>query len=180
MAIKKPLSLEQLREAAAMAAPRGYGAVQAYAVALNATPGFAPCWYDEMKTVGAVELERSAYTELLKAKGHGNPYESWRQVKIQARKAAVAAAAEAAKAEGADTGEGTEGESEAAPGDAEKLSTWLLERLAGMIKRIEKAEAVNFSALMVLADLKNAQARISAQVTGVSTIQQNLHDKKAA
>jgi hypothetical protein len=49
-----------------------------------------------------------------------------------------------------------------------------------MIKKIEKAEAVNFSALMVLADLKNAQARVSAQITGVSTIQQNLHDKKAA
>jgi hypothetical protein len=180
MAVKKPLTLEQLREAAAMAATRGYGAVQAYAVALNATPGFAPGWYDEKKTVGAVELERAAYTELLKAKGHGNPYESWRQVKIQARKAAVAAAAEAAKAEG--EGEAAEGEGEAAEGtdDAAKLSTWLLERLAGMIKKIEKAEAVNFSALMVLADLKNAQGRISAQVTGVSTIQQNLHDKKAA
>jgi hypothetical protein len=115
-----------------------------------------------------VELERSAYTELLKAKGHGNPYESWRQVKIQARKAAVAAAAEAAKAEGEGEGEAAEGESEAAPGDAEKLSTWLLERLAGMIKRIEKAEAVNFSALMVLADLKNAQARVSnPTITGV-------------
>jgi hypothetical protein len=180
MAAKKPLTLEQLREAAAMAATRGYGAVQAYAVALNATPGFAPGWYDEKKTVGAVELERAAYTELLKAKGHGNPYESWRQVKIQARKAAVAAAAEAAKAEGTD--EAAEGEGEAAEGtdDVAKLSTWLLERLAGMIKKIEKAEAVNFSALMVLADLKNAQARVSAQVTGVSTIQQNLHDKKAA
>jgi hypothetical protein len=178
MAIKKPLSLEQLREAAAMAATRGYGAVQAYAVALNATPGFAPGWYDEKKSVGAVELERSAYVELLKAKGHGNPYESWRQVKVQARKAAEAAKAEAAKAEG--EGEAAEGEGEAATDGAEKLSSWLLERLAGMIKRVEKAEAVNFSALMVLADLKNAQGRISAQVTGVSTIQQNLHDNKKA
>jgi hypothetical protein len=171
MAVKKPLSLEQLREAAAMAATRGYGAVQAYAVALNATPGFAPGWYDEKKTVGAVELERSAYTELLKAKGHGNPYESWRQVKIQARKAAVAVAAEAAKAAKAEgEGEAAEGEGEAAEGtdDAAKLSSWLLERLAGMIKKIEKAEAVNFSALMVLADLKNAQARVSnPTITGV-------------
>jgi hypothetical protein len=168
MATKKtsvPLSLEQLREAAANAAARTYGAVKAYAGVLNATPGFAPGWYDEKKPVGAVELERIAYTDLLKNKGHANPWESWRQIKIQAKKLALEAAAEAAKAEGAKGAEG-EGEGEAAPSDADKLSTWLLERLAGMIKRVEKAESVNFSALMVLQDLKNAQARVSAQVTG--------------
>jgi hypothetical protein len=179
MATKKtsvPLSLEQLREAAANAAARTYGAVKAYAGVLNATPGFGPEWFSEKKPVGAVELERIAYTDLLKNKGHANPWESWRQIKLAAKKLALEAAA---KAEGTDTSE-AEGESEAAAGDAEKLSTWLLERLAGMIKKIEKAEAVNFSALMVLQDLKNAQARVSAQTTGVSTIQQNLHDKKAA
>jgi|LakMenEpi03Aug12_release.lakeMendotaPanAssembly.Ray.scaffolds.fasta_scaffold432122_2 hypothetical protein len=182
MATKKtsvPLSLEQLREAAANAAARTYGAVKAYAGVLNATPGFGPEWFNEKKPVGAVELERIAYTDLLKNKGHANPWESWRQIKLAAKKLALEAAAEAAKAEGTD--EAAEGTDEAAAaGDAEKLSSWLLERLAGMIKKIEKAEAVNFSALMVLADLKNAQARVSAQITGVSTIQQNLHDKKAA
>ena len=59
-----------------------------------------------------------------------------------------------------------EGEGEAAEDDATKLSTWMLDRLASMIKKIEKAEAVNFSALMVLQDLKAAQARIAAPVTG--------------
>jgi len=183
MAIKKPLSLEQLREAAANAAARTYGAVKAYAGVLNATPGFGPEWFNEKKPVGAVELERIAYTDLLKNKGHANPWESWRQIKLAAKKLALEAAAEAAKAAKAEgTDEAAEGEGEAAEGEGEaaKLSSWLLERLAGMIKRVEKAEAVNFSALMVLADLKNAQGRISAQVTGVSTIQQNLHDKKAA
>jgi hypothetical protein len=168
MATKKtsvPLSLEQLREAAANAAARTYGAVKAYAGVLNATPGFGPEWFNEKKTVGAVELERIAYTDLLKNKGHANPWESWRQIKLAAKKLALEAATAAAKAEGTDTSE-AEGESEAATGDAEKLSTWLLERLAGMIKKIEKAESVNFSALMVLQDLKNAQARVSAQVTG--------------
>jgi hypothetical protein len=182
MATKKtsvPLSLEQLREAAANAAARTYGAVKAYAGVLNATPGFGPEWFNEKKPVGAVELERIAYTDLLKNKGHANPWESWRQIKLAAKKLALEAAAAAAKSEGTDTSE-AEGEAEAALSDADKLSSWLLERLAGMIKRVEKAESVNFSALMVLQDLKNAQARVSAQVTGVSTIQQNLHDKKAA
>jgi hypothetical protein len=167
MATKKtsvPLSLEQLREAAANAAARTYGAVKAYAGVLNATPGFGPEWFNEKKPVGAVELERIAYTDLLKNKGHANPWESWRQIKLAAKKLALEAAAETAKAEGTD--EAAEGESEAAAGDAEKLSTWLLEKLAQMIKRVEKAESVNFSALMVLQDLKNAQARVSAQVTG--------------
>ena len=171
MATKKtsvPLSLEQLREAAANAAARTYGAVKAYASVLNATPGFGPEWFNEKKPVGAVELERIAYTDLLKNKGHANPWESWRQIKLAAKKLALEAAAEAAKAEGTEGEAEAEGETEAAAGDAEKLSTWLLERLAGMIKKIEKAEAVNFSALMVLADLKNAQARVSnPTITGV-------------
>jgi hypothetical protein len=169
MATKKtsvPLSLEQLREAAANAAARTYGAVKAYAGVLNATPGFGPEWFNEKKPAGAVELERIAYTDLLKNKGHANPWESWRQIKLAAKKLALEAATAAAKAEGTDTSEAAEGESEAAAGDAEKLSTWLLEKLAQMIKRVEKAESVNFSALMVLQDLKNAQARVSAQVTG--------------
>lgn len=166
---KAPLSLEQLREAAANAAARTYGAVKAYAAVLNSTPGFAPGWYDEKKPAGAVELERIAYTELLKNKGHSNPYEPWRQVKIQAKRLALEAAAEAAKAAGAEgESEAAEGESEAPQSDAEKLSSWMLDRLAAMIKKVEKAEAVNFPALMVLQDLKNAQARIAAPVTGAA------------
>ena len=167
MATKKtlvPLTLEQLREAAANAAARTYGAVKAYAGVLNTTPGFAPGWYDEKKPAGVVELERIAYTDLLKNKGHANPYESWRQIKLAAKKLALEAAAEAAKAEGAEA----EAEAEAAPSDADKLAAWLLERLASMIKKVEKAEAVNFSALMVLQDLKNAQARIAAPITGAA------------
>ena len=170
MAMKKtsvPLSLEQLREAAANFASREYGAVERYAAVLNATPGFGPKWYAEKKPMGAVELERITYTDLLKNKGHGNPYESWRQIKIHAKRLALEAEAAAAKAEGAEGAEGEgegEGEGEASP--AEKLSTWMLDRLASMIKKIEKAEAVNFSATMVLQDLKNAQARIAAPVTG--------------
>lgn len=164
---KAPLSLEQLREAAANAAARTYGAVKAYAAMLNATPGFGPAWFDEKKPAGAVELERIAYTDLLKNKGHANPYESWRQIKIQAKKLALEAAAEAAKAAGSE-GEAAEGEAEAAPSDAEKLSSWMLERLAAMIKKVEAAEAVNFPALMVLQDLKNAQARIAAPITGAA------------
>lgn len=178
---KAPLSLEQLREAAANAAARTYGAVKAYAAVLNSTPGFTPGWYDEKKPAGAVELERIAYTDLLKNKGHANPYESWRQIKLQAKKLALEAAAEAAKAAKAAGTEGeaaAEGEPEAAQSDAEKLSSWMLERLAAMIKKLEAAEAVNFSALMVLQDLKSAQARIAAPVTGVSSIQQALHDKR--
>jgi hypothetical protein len=163
---KAPLTLEQLREAAANAAARTYGAVKAYAAILNSTPGFAPGWYDEKKPAGAVELERVAYTELLKNKGHSNPYEPWRQVKIQAKRLALEAAAEAAKAAGTEGEAAAEGETEAPQSDAEKLSTWMLDRLASMIKKIEKAEAVNFSALMVLQDLKAAQARIAAPVTG--------------
>jgi hypothetical protein len=165
---KAPLSLEQLREAAANAAARTYGAVKAYAGVLNSTPGFAPGWYDEKKPAGAVELERIAYTDLLKNKGHANPYESWRQIKLAAKKLALEAAAEAAKAEGATEAAEAEGETEAPQSDAEKLSTWMLDRLASMIKKVEKAEAVNFSALMVLQDLKNAQARIAAPTTGVA------------
>ena len=169
MATKKtsvPLSLEQLREAAANAAARTYGAVKAYAGVLNTTPGFGPEWFSEKKPAGAVELERIAYTDLLKGKGHSNPWESWRQIKLAAKKLALEAEA-AAAAEGGEEGEGEgEGETEVAQSDAEKLSTWMLDRLAGMIKKIEKAEAVNFSALMVLQDLKNAQARIAAPVTG--------------
>lgn len=163
---KAPLTLDQLREAAALASSRGYGAVAAYAAALNATEGFTPGWYDEKKSVGVVELERTAYIELLKAKGHGNPYESWRQVKNEARKAAAKAAAAAAKA-AADAGEeSAEGKAAAEPDDATKLSTWALEQLAKMIKKIEKADAVNFSAVLVLKDLKAAQARISAPISG--------------
>ncbi len=158
-----PLTLEQLREAAANAAARTYGAVKAYAGVLNSTPGFAPGWYDEKKPAGAVELERIAYTDLLKNKGHANPYESWRQIKIQAKRLALEAAVEAANA-GAEAE--AEGETEAPQSDADKLSAWMLDRLASMIKKVEKAEAVNFSALMVLQDLKNAQARIAAPATG--------------
>lgn len=175
---KAPLSLEQLREAAANAAARTYGAVKAYAAVLNSTPGFGPAWFDEKKPAGAVELERIAYTDLLKNKGHANPYESWRQIKLQAKRLALEAAAEAAKAAGSEGEAAAEGEPEAAQSDAEKLSSWMLERLAAMIKKLEAAEAVNFSALMVLQDLKNAQARIAAPVTGVSSIQQALHDKR--
>ena len=167
---KAPLTLEQLREAVANHQARGYGLTRAYAAMLNATPGFAPGWYDEKKPAGAVELERIAYTDLLKNRtpAHPNPYESWRQIKIQAKRVALEAAAEAAKAAGTE-GEGeAEGEAEAAPSDAEKLSVWMLDRLASMIKKVEKAEAVNFSALMVLQDLKNAQARIAAPVTGAA------------
>ncbi len=166
--VKAPLTLEQLREAAANAAARTYGAVKAYAGVLNSTPGFAPGWYDEKKPAGAVELERIAYTDLLKNKGHANPYESWRQIKIQAKRLALEAAAEAAKAAGTEGEAAAEGEAEAAEDDAAKLSTWMLDRLASMIKKVEKAEAVNFSALMVLQDLKNAQARIAAPTTGVA------------
>lgn len=165
---KAPLSLEQLREAAANAAARTYGAVKAYAAVLNSTPGFAPGWYDEKKPAGAVELERITYTDLLKNKGHKNPYESWRQIKLQAKRLALEAAAEAAKAAGAEGEAAAEGEPEAAPSDAEKLSSWMLERLASMIKKVENAEAVNFPALMVLQDLKNAQARIAAPITGAA------------
>lgn len=162
---KAPLTLEQLREAAANFAARTYGAVKAYAAVLNSTPGFAPGWYDEKKPAGAVELERIAYTDLLKNKGHANPYESWRQIKIQAKRLALEAATEAAKAAGAES-DAAEGEGEAAEDDAAKLSTWMLDKLAAMIKRVEKAEAVNFSAVMVLQDLKSAQARIAAPTTG--------------
>jgi hypothetical protein len=166
---KAPLTLEQLREAVASHQARGYGLTRAYAVMLNATPGFAPGWYDEKKPTGAVELERIAYTELLKNRtpAHPNPYESWRQIKLQAKRVALEAAAEAAKA-GSSEAEAAEGEAEAeaAPSDADKLSAWMLDRLASMIKKVEKAEAVNFSALMVLQDLKNAQARIAAPATG--------------
>ena len=165
---KAPLSLEQLREAVASHQARGYGLTRAYAAMLNATPGFAPGWYDEKKPTGAVELERIAYTDLLKNRtpAHPNPYESWRQIKLQAKRVALEAAAEAAKAAGSEGEAAAEGEAEAEPSDAEKLSTWMLDRLASMIKKVEKAEAVNFSALMVLQDLKNAQARIAVPVTG--------------
>lgn len=171
---KAPLTLEQLREAAANASRTAYGAVRAYAAMLNATPGFAPGWYDEKKPAGIVELERTTYIEILKNKtpAHGNPYESWRQIKLQAKRLALEAAAEAAKAAKAAGAEGeteaAEGEAEAAPSDAEKLSSWMLDRLAAMIKKVEKAEAVNFPALMVLQDLKNAQARIAAPTTGAA------------
>jgi hypothetical protein len=167
---KAPLTLEQLREAVASHQARGYGLTRAYAAMLNATPGFAPGWYDEKKPTGAVELERIAYTELLKNRtpAHPNPYESWRQIKLQAKRVALEAAAEAAKAAGSEGEAAAEGEAEATPSDAEKLSTWMLDRLASMIKRVEKAEAVNFSALMVLQDLKAAQARIAAPATGAA------------
>lgn len=168
-ALKAPLSLEQLREAAANAAARTYGAVKAYAAVLNSAPGFGPAWFDEKKPTGAVELERIAYTDLLKNKGHANPYESWRQIKVQAKRLALEAAAEAAKAAGSEGETGAaEGETEAPQSDADKLSSWMLERLAAMIKKLEAAEAVNFSALMVLQDLKNAQARIAAPITGAA------------
>ena len=165
---KAPLSLEQLREAVASHQARGYGLTRAYAAMLNATPGFGPEWFNEKKPAGAVELERIAYTELLKNRtpAHPNPYESWRQIKLQAKRVALEAAAEAAKAAGSEGEAAAEGEAEAEPSDAEKLSTWMLDRLASMIKKVEKAEAVNFSALMVLQDLKNAQARIAVPVTG--------------
>ena len=101
---KAPLTLEQLREAVASHQARGYGLTRAYAAMLNATPGFAPGWYDEKKPTGAVELERIAYTELLKNRtpAHPNPYESWRQIKLQAKRVALEAAAEAAKAAGSE------------------------------------------------------------------------------
>lgn len=164
-----PMTLEQLRETVALHQARGYGLVRAYAAMLNATPGFGPAWFDEKKPTGAVELERIAYTDLLKSKNHANPYESWRQIKLQAKRVALEAAAEAAKAAGAEgESEAAEGETEAPQSDAEKLSSWMLDRLAAMIKKVEKAEAVNFPALLVLQDLKNAQARIAAPITGAA------------
>lgn len=163
---KAPLTLEQLREAVASHQARGYGLTRAYAAMLNSTPGFAPGWYDEKKPTGAVELERIAYTDLLKNRtpAHPNPYESWRQIKLQAKRLALEAAAKAAEGKGET--EAAEGETEAAPSDAEKLSSWMLDRLAAMIKKVEKAEAVNFPALLVLQDLKSVQARIATPVTG--------------